>query len=86
MPEYLYLPTVLEELLRHGVIPTPRTRPEVARGFVRDLYCYELRRLRDQMLRNDFPKNEYADRVIELRTKYRVLSLRAREWVVQELR
>jgi hypothetical protein len=48
---------------------------------VRDLYCYELRVLRDRMLRKEFPKEEYARRVIALRDSYRVLSLRAREWL-----
>ena len=62
--------------------PTVRTPPELARGFVRDLYCYQLRVLRDRLLRQEFPKKEYAGRVIALRDHYRVLSLRAREWVV----
>ena len=33
------------------------------------------------MLRQEFPKQEYAGRVIALRDTYRVLSLRAREWL-----
>ena len=62
---------------------TARTssRHASATGFVRDLYCYELRVLRDRMLRQEFPKQEYAGRVIALRDTYRVLSLRAREWL-----
>jgi hypothetical protein len=60
--------------------PAVRTPPSLA-GFVRDLYCYELRVLRDRLLRQEFPKKEYAGRVIELRDHYRVLSLRAREWL-----
>jgi hypothetical protein len=63
-------------------MPTSRTPPELARGFVRDLYCYELRVLRDRLLQNQFPKQEYAGRVVALRDTYRVLSLRAREWLV----
>jgi len=62
-------------------MPSPKTPPELARGFVRDLYCYELRVLRDRMLQNEFPKHEYADRVVALRDSYRVLSLRPREWL-----
>ena len=72
-------------LERHGIRPTEQTSPELARGFVRDLYCYELRVLRDRMLRQEFPKREYADRVVALRDQYRVLSLRAREWVMSEV-
>jgi hypothetical protein len=33
------------------------------------------------MRRQEFPKEEYAERVIALRDHYRVLSLRAREWL-----
>lgn len=73
---------VLAACERHGIRPTPRTPPELARGFVRDLYCYELRALRDRMLRHEFPKQDYAGRVIALRDTYRVLSLRAREWLI----
>jgi hypothetical protein len=62
-------------------MPTVHTPPELARSFVRDLYCYELRTLRGRMLRHDFPKQEYAQRVIALRDQYRVLSLRAVEWL-----
>jgi len=77
----MYRPDVLRAVERHGVMPTARTPPELARGFVRDLYCYELRALRDRMLRQEFPKQEYAGRVIALRDHYYVLSLRAREWL-----
>ena len=82
MSDYAYRDDVLRACARHGILPTPRTPPELARGFVRDLYCYELRVLRDRMLRNEFPRQAYAGRVIALRDTYRVLSLRAREWLV----
>ena len=81
LADYVYRADVLRAVERHGIIPTPRTPPEIARGFVRDLYCYELRVLRDRMLRREFPKQEYAGRVIALRDHYRVLSLRVHEWL-----
>jgi hypothetical protein len=81
LAEFVYRADVLRALERHGIRPTVHTPPELARGFVRDLYCYELRVLRDRMLRQEFPKQEYAGRVIALRDTYRVLSLRAREWL-----
>jgi hypothetical protein len=81
LTEYVYREDVLRAVQQHGILPTGRTPPELARGFVRDLYCYELRVLRDRLLRRDFPKEEYAGRVIALRDHYRVLSLRAREWL-----
>ena len=82
---YRYRNDVLRACERHGIMPTPKTPPDRARGFVRDLYCYELRVLRDRMLRQEFPKQEYAGRVIALRDAYRVLSLRAIEWLASRL-
>jgi hypothetical protein len=78
---FQYRADVLEDLLRHGVRPTDRTRPELVRGFVRDLYKYEIRVLRARHLRREFPKHEYAGRVDALRRRYPVLALQAREFV-----
>ncbi len=78
---FRYRPDVLEQLLRHGVRPTDHTRPDLVRDFVRDLYKYEIRCLRDRYLRRDFPKKEYAGRVEALRRRYIVLALHAREFV-----
>jgi len=74
---FRYRADVLEHLLRHGVRPTPRTRPELVRDFVRDLYKYEIRVLRERYLRGDFAKREYAERVDALRRRYPVLALHA---------
>ena len=79
--EYTYRVDVLEALWRHGIQPTPRTDPELARNFVRDLYKYEIRRLRERYLRREFPKQEYSDRVEALRRSYPVLARPARLWV-----
>jgi hypothetical protein len=76
-----YRPDVIRELERHGVRPTPDTRPELVRDFVRDLYKYEIRRLRERMLRREFPKAEYASRVDALRRAYPVLSLQPSQMV-----
>jgi hypothetical protein len=78
---FVYRPDVLRALLAHGVRPTERTRPELARDFVRDLYKYEIRKLRERYRRREFPKQEYAGRVVDLRNRYPVLALIAREWV-----
>jgi hypothetical protein len=51
------------------------------RGFIRDLYLYELRLLRERLRRREFPKHEYYDRVVTVRNRYPVLALRASEWV-----
>ena len=85
MPEprrlFRYRPDVLEHLRRHGVHPTEHTPPELVRDFVRDLYKFEIRRLRQRMIRNEFPREQYAGRVDTLRRGYAVLSLLPRQFV-----
>ena len=80
-PRFTYRRDVLEHLLRYGVRPTSRTPPDLVRGFVRDLYKYEIRCLRERYLKREFPKLEYAERVDALRRRYPVLALHAREFV-----
>jgi hypothetical protein len=80
-PPYRYRRDVLDELLRLGVRPTPRTRPELVHEFIRDLYRIEIRRLRERLLRREFPRSDYANRVVELRRKYPLTSLRPWEWL-----
>ena len=72
---FRYRLEVLPALARHGVCPTGHTSPEVVRGFVRDLYKYEIRALRERYRQRDFPKHEYASRVEALRQRYAVLAL-----------
>lgn len=78
---YRYRVEILEQLWRHGVQPTSATRPDLVRDYVRDLYKYEIRRLRERYLRREFPKLEYSERVDRLRREYPVLALRAQEWL-----
>ena len=78
---FRYRADILLRLWVHGVQPTGRTPPDLVRDYVRDLYKYEIRRLRDRMLSHAFPKQEYAARVDVLRRQYPVLALRARNWV-----
>ena len=81
---FRYKLEVLEQLSRHGVQPTPHTPPQLVHDFVTDLYRYELRRLRDRLVRREIPKVGYYDRVVELRRKYPLVSLKAHEWVEPE--
>lgn len=76
-----YRADVLAELKRHGVAPTSRTPPEIVRCFVRDLYKWEIRRLRERYLRSEFPKQEYWYLVDALRRRYPVLALLPRQMV-----
>ena len=72
---------MLEALWQYGVRPTTTTRPELVHEFVSDLYRFEIRRLRGRLLKNEFPRREYAGRVVELRMRYKVIGLRAWEWL-----
>jgi hypothetical protein len=78
---YRYRPDVLQRLAAHGLRPTSWTPPDVARGYVRDLYKYEIRVLKARLLKHEFPRHEYNDRVVALRNRYDVLALLPRQFV-----
>jgi hypothetical protein len=78
---YAYHPEILRELARHGLKPLPTSPPAQLRDAVRDLYKYEIKRLRGELLAGRFLKSEYAGRVIELRKRYRVLSVPTQLWM-----
>jgi hypothetical protein len=80
---YTYRPEVLVQLLQHGVRPTPATPPQLVYDFVNDLYRYELRRLRDTLVRGAIPKSGYYDRVVQLRRKYPLVSIKPQSWIEQ---
>jgi hypothetical protein len=78
---YEYAPEALAILAEHGLQPGPDTRPAVVRQGLSDLYRYEIRRLKQRLLSGAFPKEEYIDRVIELRRHYWLLSVPIARWV-----
>jgi hypothetical protein len=78
---YRFRADVLEQLEKHGVRPTSSTRPELVHEFISDLYRYELRRLRDRLVRGEIPKVGYFDRVVALRREYPLVSLKPHELV-----
>jgi hypothetical protein len=78
---YVYKPDVLEALTRHGFVPKPTTSPERLRECLNDLYRYELRRLRERLLRREFMRSEYSRQVIQLRRRYRLMSLPVQFWI-----
>jgi hypothetical protein len=79
---YTYQQQILETLAEHGLIPTSRSSPEQLRDAVRDLYKYEIRRLRDRLIAGEFPKRDYAGLVVALRRRYWLLSIPTQLWVV----
>jgi hypothetical protein len=80
---YVYLPRILDELARHGLRPRPATPPQQLRDAVRDLYKYEIKRLRRDLLANRIRKVDYADHVVHLRTRYWVLSVPLQLWTAR---
>jgi hypothetical protein len=78
---FVYRADVLAALLEHGVKPTAHTPPQLVRDYVRDLYKFEIRRLRERYLRREFAKAEYSERVDALRRQYPVLALLPAQFV-----
>ena len=78
---YVYHQQVLDELARHGLKPLPSTSPERLRDAVRDLYKYEIKRLRSELLAKRIRKQDYAGHVVELRKHYWLLSIPTELWV-----
>jgi hypothetical protein len=71
---------ILEELAQFGVFPTPDTRPALVHEFISDLYRFELRRLRERLVRGEIPRARYAAEVVGLRRRYPLVSIRAALW------
>ena len=61
-----------------------RPRAAQLRDAVRDLYRYEIRRLRSELLAGHIVKRDYAGRVVALRQRYPLLSLPLPLWVEPE--
>ena len=78
---YRYRQDVLDALGAMASSRHPRTPPELVHEFVSDLYRFELRRLRDRLVRHEIPKHGYADRVVDLRRKYPLISLKPGQWL-----
>ncbi len=79
---YIYPERILAELVRHGLRPLPTTSPQQLRDAVRDLYKYEIKRLRREHLAGRIAKRDYAAHVIALRRQYPILSLPLEQWGV----
>ena len=77
---YRYKDENLAQIAAHGVRPTPDTPPEKVREFVNDLYRYELRRLRDRLVRREIAKPDYYALVVEIRRRYPALALKPWQW------
>lgn len=81
---YVWEPDMLEGLAALGVAPGPHTPPALVKDFVTELYQYELRRLRDRLVRGEIAKASYAGQVAAIRPRYWMLSIRAADWARRE--
>jgi hypothetical protein len=81
---YAYQLEILDVLARHGLIPAPQTEPAFVRQALSDLYRYEIRRLRQDLLQGRVAKADYIGHVVALRRKYWLLSLPTELWARNE--
>lgn len=77
---YQYHAKVLEALAEHGLKPVESTPADKLRDAVLDLYKYEIRRLRGELLAGRIRKPDYAGHVVQLRKRYWLLSLPVELW------
>jgi hypothetical protein len=75
-----YPTELLEALGGLGLAPTPATQPALVRDQLNDLYRFELRRTRDQLLAGVLDKPAYLARVVALRKHYWPLTLPLVAW------
>ena len=74
-------PEIVEALAEHGLRPRADTPLALLREQINDLYRVEIRNLRDRCRGGEFPVNELAGRVAELRRRYLLLSIPTAQWV-----
>ena len=86
MTEFRYRRAVLDELLGHGVEPRESTAPCLVRGHLNDLYTFELRKLRRELVAAEAREGRklrraYSERVSALRGRYQLLSRPTETWL-----
>jgi hypothetical protein len=77
---FQYDSRVLRQLADHGLRPTHATAPERVRGWLNDLYRYEIRRLRERFVRGGVLREDYVGLVTQLRDRYWLLGLPVVAW------
>ena len=80
MTTYAYPPEFVDALASFGLAPGPGTPPSFVRDALSELYKYELRRLRGQLLAGDFERSRYLELIVVLRKKYWLLTLPLGAW------
>ena len=77
---FTYHQQILDELACHGLVPRADTPPQQLRDAVRELYKYEIRRLRGRLIAGEIAKRDYAGHVVALRKRYWLLSIPTELW------
>ena len=77
---YIYHQEILAALADHGLVPLVETPPQRLRDALRELYKYEIRRLRSRLIAGDIVKKDYAGHVVSLRKRYWLLSVPTQLW------
>jgi hypothetical protein len=78
---FTYHQQILDDLASHGLVPRADTPPQQLRDAVRDLYKYEIRRLRGRLIAGEIFKPDYAGHVVALRKRYWLLSIPTELWM-----
>ena len=83
---YLLRPAVQAELEKFGLQPNGRQAPALLRDVVKELYLFEVRRLRNDLIQAEGvsgrgARRDYLDRLHALREKYRILSFPVEHWL-----
>ena len=86
MTRYTYHPEILDALADHGLCPSATTSPDRLRDAVRDLYKYEIKKLRAALLAGAIRRPDYAGHIVDLRRRYWLLSVPTQMWVGGEIR
>lgn len=86
---YRYKSAVLGELQRFGILPKPTTEPALIREFLNDLYRLEIRALKQEQValeraHGSAARKGYADKVVQLRLKYPLLSIPIEHWLEED--
>ena len=76
-----FRPEILDELGQHGLRPKPETSAARLREQINDLYRFEIRKLRDRCRAGEFPIDDLRKHVVELRSRYILLSIPIENWI-----
>jgi hypothetical protein len=80
---YTYHQQILDQLASHGLVPLAGTPPQQLRDALRELYKYEIRRLRALLIAGQILKKDYAGHVVNLRKRYWLLSVPTDRWTLK---